>query len=274
MDLTTLRLLLRLSVTVATLAVLVGAMLFSVQMPFGRTGRGLTVIGVLGSIVAVVLLTARLAQRRHPGSGLAVMAPEILFRTAVATVKDSGTLAAAAVHRRRRRARARRVQLAATEAAADDARLAPETIIKSAEALFRLVHLARHARDPARLATLLDPALGLEEWERRLDPDRGARQPSHTEVRGGVRVDLVGLGRCAVDGVKVTVIIEAHLASRSDDDRRPADRPEKSPNIVRLCQYWTLAMRDGLWTVRTIQERAAGEHHLAEPIMTATRLTA
>jgi len=273
MDLTTLRLLLRLSVTVATLAVLVGAMLLSVQMPFGRTGRGLTVIGVLGSAVALVLVTARLAHRRHPGGGLAVMAPEVLLRTAVTAVRDTRARADAAVHHKRRRERAQRVQLAATEAAADDARLAPATIVKSAQALFHLVHLARHARDPARLATLLDPALGLDEWERRLEPDRRARR-SHTEVRGDVRVDLVGLTRCPVDGVKVTVIIEAQLASRSDDDRRRADRPEKSPDVVRLCQYWTLAMRDGLWIVRAIQERAAGEHHLAEPIMTATAASA
>lgn len=267
MDLTTLRLLLRLSITVATLAVLMGAMLFSVQMPFGRTGRGLTVIGALGSAVAVLLLSARLAHRRDPGSGLAVMAPEVLLRTAMTTVKGSGARAGAAVHRGRRRARAQRVQLAATQAAVGDARLAPGTIVKSAEALFRLVHLARQARDPARLAMLLDPALELDAWERRLDP-RSARQPSHTEVRGGVRVDLVGLSRCAADGVKVTVIIEAQLSSRSDDDRRRADRPDKPADVVSLCQYWTLAMRDGLWTVRAIQERAAGDHHLAEPIMT------
>ena len=70
--------------------------------------------------------------------------------------------------RKRRRERAARVQLAAAEAADDDAYFAPDAVKAEAAALHREIVAAWTARDRAALARQLGPDL-LAEWVRRLD---------------------------------------------------------------------------------------------------------
>ncbi|MEJ7787820.1 MAG: hypothetical protein WKF96_23705, partial [Solirubrobacteraceae bacterium] len=173
----------------------------------------------------------------------------------------------AAMHRRRRGQRVRRVELAALEAAAENDHLAPERIKRSADALFRLVYLARDARDPARLATLLGPELMLV-WERALDVYSAPGGHRRAEVLGDVQIDLVGLTRTPEEREMVIVLIEAELAVPVKDPHRARASPRDGPRIVpRLCQYWTLALCDGLWIAQAIEERAEGDRHLTEPIV-------
>lgn len=167
----------------------------------------------------------------------------------------------AAVHRAQRRGRVRRVELAALETAEDDQRLSPERVRASAEALFRLVALAWDARDPRRLGDVLDPEV-LARDDGLLTGVRLGRG-QRLEVVGEVRVEYVGFsapqgGR----GARAVVLIEATLRLHAGENRGRRAGGE----LRDLCQYWTLGLRDGLWTVLAIDERAQGSHHLDEAI--------
>lgn len=260
----------RLSVAVVTLLALVVGAVVGVELPIGRAGRGLTIFAMLGSSLAVVLLTARLVRQRQPDHPLAALAPEVVFRRAIDLARSSRARGSAAIHRRRRGGRVRRAELAAVEAAEHDSRLAPQSIRKSAEALFRLVYLAWDARDRARLATLLAPEL-LREWESLLDADEAAGVRQHVQLLGDMQIDLVGLTRTAAGGDEAIVLVEAELDVHVDDWRGNRISPRAgSPSAQRLCQYWTLALEDGPWMVHAIEERAEGERHLSEPIVART----
>jgi len=167
----------------------------------------------------------------------------------------------AAVHRAQRREHVRRVELAALEAAEDDQRLSPERVRTSAEALFRLVALAWDAHDPGRLAGLLVPEV-LAQREGLLTGVRLGRG-RRLEVVGEVRVECVGLTAPREgQGARAVVLIEATLRPHAGEHlgRRP------DGELRDLCQYWSLGLRDGLWTVLAIDERAQGSHHLDEAI--------
>jgi predicted lipid-binding transport protein (Tim44 family) len=54
-------------------------------------------------------------------------------------------------------------------------------------------------------------------------------------------------------------------------------RKEERDEDITLCEYWTLARRNGAWTVVSIEQRAEGDHHLdseivASPWSDTTRL--
>jgi predicted lipid-binding transport protein (Tim44 family) len=169
--------------------------------------------------------------------------------------------ALAAIHGARRSRRVRRVERAALEVAADDRLLSPGSVRTAAESLFRLVQLARDARDPGRLATLLGPEL-LAEFERALAEAESSGAHERREVGGDVRVEYVGFATPDADhGARAVVLIEAALRTWEDRRGRPSDGHTR-----RLCQYWTLGFRDGVWTVLAIEERVEGKHHLAEPV--------
>lgn len=154
----------------------------------------------------------------------------------------------AGIHRARRRRRVRRVETAALRAAEGNDLLSPEAVRRAAEALLRLVHLACRARDRRRLATLLGPEL-LARWQ---DPRVAGPRLPRGEPVGDVRVEYVGLDAGAHAEPRVVVLIEAALG----DPAVPR----------RLCQYWTLGVRDGLFYVLEIEEHTEGKHHLSEPI--------
>lgn len=249
---------LRLAIRVVALVVLVvGA---AAGQSYGYGARPLWLAVAVG-IPAVLLIYAELMSRRWGAKQ-----PGVLVRD---TAKRGGrrvkrTLAGvvAAVHRARRRGRVRRVELAALGAAEDGRVLAPDSIRTSAESLFRLVQLAWDARDPGRLATLLGPEL-LTEWEQRLAEVERSGRDERLEVAGDVGVECVGFTTPEPGhGARVVVLIEAALGTYTEDHN--GRRTDGYPR--RLCQYWTLGLREGLWTVFTIEERAEGKHHLAEPI--------
>ena len=158
--------------------------------------------------------------------------------------------AGAALHRARRHRRVQRVEEAASRAGEINEFLSPEGVQTGAVAVFRLVHQAWRERDDRRLAVLLGPAL-LAESEGRLS--RAFGQASSALV-GDVEIAYVGFA--TGEEPHAIVLIEAALR-----DDRSADQ-----SVRTFGQYWTLAYRQGLWTVLDIEERREGRYHLLEPI--------
>lgn len=186
----------------------------------------------------VYTLAGRRRRRRAPA----------VLTDAAATVKRRLDETVASIHRARRRRRVRRVEMAALRAAEGNELLSPEAVRRAAEALLRLVHLACRARDRRRLASLLGPDL-LARWA---DPLVADPRLPRGEPLGEVRVEYVGFDEGGREEPRVVVLIEAAL-------REPA-------GLRRLCQYWTLGVRDGLFYVLEIEEHTEGKHHLSEPI--------
>lgn len=267
MDAATLRLLFRLSLAIVVLVFSLAAIAAGVELPLGRGGRALPALALLGSVIAILLIIGRLRGRRQPGSPLASLAPVTLTRTGARRLTQAARARfSAQLHRRRRAARVREAERAALAAARDDDRLEPERITKAADALFRLVCLARNARDPKRLATLMSPEL-LAVWERALDAGSVGGAHERVQVLGDVKVDLVGLTLRSAQAATVIVLIEAELeVSPHRAGKRVADKHGPSPKQM-LCQYWTLALGEGPLTVAAIEERHEGDRHLVEPIM-------
>ena len=265
MDATSLRLLFRLSLVVVVFVFSLVSIAAGVELPIRRGGRALPVLALLGSVVAILLIVGRLRGHRQPGGPPASLSPVSLMRQARGLTQAAHTRFSAQLHRRRRAARVRRAELAALAAARDDDRLAPERIMKAAEALFRLVQLARNERDPQRLATLMSPEL-LAEWERALDAG-SVREARRVQVSGDVKVALVGLTSEQAQAATVVVLIEAELeVSTSRSGKRVTEQDGPPPKQM-LCQYWTLTLGEGPFTVHAIEERHEGAHHLIEPII-------
>lgn len=229
------RLLLRLAFAVVGLVVILAS---AASGTYAR-GRPLWLAVPLG-LVAVLVIYGRLISRRGgrtPGSAVWEAG------------KGAARRALARLRGRRRRGRVRQVELAAVEAARDDELLAPEGVRTAAEALFRLVQLTRRERDPGRLASLMGREL-LTEWERRL---ANGRPGERVEVVGDVEVEYVGFTAARADeGPRAVVLIEAELLI--DGQARA------------VCEFWTLGLRGGLWTILAIEGYREGRHQLREPI--------
>ncbi len=221
----------------------------------GESGLSTTVAFILFAVIAA-LLVAGLCGGSARG------------RSAARRVARFLAFPRSAAQRKRRAERVREVELAAAEAAEDDERFAPEALRAAAEALFRDVQRAWDARDKARLATMLGPDL-LVEWERRLADFERKRWHSRVKVPGEVRIEYVGLinreGEC---DDRAVVRIQTTLRAYVEDRRgRRIYRKGESEDTVELCQFWTLAIRNGRWILVSIEERAEGEHHLDQPIV-------
>ena len=227
------------------------------------TGLLILVVVVLLGIIAAVLWTrlrsgdssrdhrSRRAARRRGSQRVA----HFLGRVPVAP------------RRRRRLKRVRQVELAALEAAEDDERFAPEALRVAAEELFREVQRAWDERDEARLAALLGADL-LEEWEHRLADFRRKGWHSRVRVPGEVRVEYVGLTNQESEADDRAVVrIETVLRAWVDRRGGRIYRKGESGETVKLCQYWTLGIRDGLWILVSIEEGIEGEHHLDAAIV-------
>jgi predicted lipid-binding transport protein (Tim44 family) len=249
------------SAEVFAISVAVMVAVMSVDLPYGRTGRG---VGLLVGVVAIFLIIGSLTRKRDPDHPVARLAPVSLLRRGRARALRARADASAALHRRRRRTRVREVEHAALAAAADDERMAPERITAAAEALVRLVYVAWDARDRKGLATLLSAEL-LRDWNRVLDAHRVAGERHRTEVLDRVTIDLVGLTADGSHSGTAIVLIEAELRIRID--RRHGDAVERgAPIVFPLHQYWTLSLDERPMIALAIEERAAGDHHLREPI--------
>lgn len=221
------------------LAVTLGA-LASPLIALGFYTYGVVFLVLVYGIPLALFICAWLLMRRRLDGlpGLLVVARTKIERTG------------AALHRARRHRRVQRVEQAATRAAEINESLSPEAVQTGAVALFRLVHQAWRERDPRRLAALIGPEL-LAESAGRLS---GAFGETSSALAGDVETAYVGFA--TGEEPHAIVLIEAVLR-----DERAADESSRT-----LRQYWTIAYREGLWTVLDIEEHREGRYHLHEPI--------
>jgi predicted lipid-binding transport protein (Tim44 family) len=171
-------------------------------------------------------------------------------------------------YRRKLRERDQRVRTASAEAAEDDAYFASDELERHAVALFRAAQMAWDARDRAALARLVGPDL-LVEWNRRLDDFDRKGWHNRVEVIGDPAVLYVGITNREDDTEDRAVVrIQASLRTYVlDSNGRKIMRTGEKDELVALVEYWTLARRNGVWMVQSIEHKAEGDHQLDEPIV-------
>ena len=124
---------------------------------------------------------------------------------------------AGAASRRQVAQRERRVELAAAEAAEDDAAFAPEEVRSQARSLFMEIQSAWDAGDRVRLRGLVAPEL-MAEWERRLDDFDRKGWRNRVQPIGEPAIEYVGLSNRGDDRTdRVVVRIEARLRDYVED---------------------------------------------------------
>ena len=179
-----------------------------------------------------------------------------------------GQQSAGVVSRRRVAARERRVELAAAEAAEDDAAFAPERVRSQAARLFVDIQSAWDAGDRVRLGGLVAPEL-LAEWERRLDDFDRKGWRNRVRPIGEPSVEYVGLANRGEDRRdRVVVRIEARLSDYVEDAYgQRVGRVDAAGDTTRVREFWTLVKRDGRWILQSIEQGAEGAHRLREELV-------
>jgi predicted lipid-binding transport protein (Tim44 family) len=170
--------------------------------------------------------------------------------------------------RQRIQERERKVELAAAEASEDDSAFAPDVVKPAAADLFKRAQQAWDQGDRKTLSKLVGPDL-YEEWTRRLDDFDRKGWRNRVEVASAPQVDYVGLRNADADNEdRVTVLIQARLRDYVVDRHgRRLGRGDQLGDTSMVREYWTLAKRDGHWTVLSIEQGAEGEHALDEEIV-------
>lgn len=164
--------------------------------------------------------------------------------------------------------RQRRVELAAAEAAEDDAAFAPERVRSEACGLFMDIQAAWDAGDRVRLRRLGAPEL-LAEWERRLDDFARKGWRNRVQPLGEPSVEYVGLSNRGDDRAdRVVVRIDARLRDYVEDAYgQRVGRVDTAGEISHVREFWTLAKRDGHWILQSIEQGAEGSHQLTDRIV-------
>jgi predicted lipid-binding transport protein (Tim44 family) len=158
--------------------------------------------------------------------------------------------------------------LAAAEAAEDDPAFDAERLAAEAAGLFTDIQHAWDDRDHARLRTLIGGDL-LVEWERRLDDFDAKGWHSRVRLVEAPTVEYVGLvNRAADEEDRAVVRLSAPLDVWVE---RPGGvrvyKTGRDGPRVGFAEYWTLAKRDGHWTLVSIEQDSEGSHHLTEEIV-------
>ncbi|MSW84926.1 MAG: hypothetical protein F2832_09340 [Actinobacteria bacterium] len=169
--------------------------------------------------------------------------------------------------RQRLEERDTQVRRAAAEAAEDDAAFAVERVTGDVGVMFHAIQGAWDARDEDALAQLVGPDL-MVEWRRRLRDF--ARRGWHNRVRvvTGPVVRYVGLTNREDDAEdRVVVHIDATLEDYVEADGRRIMRDGTAASTVDLREFWTLAKREGRWTLVSIEQDTEGAHNLSAPLV-------
>jgi predicted lipid-binding transport protein (Tim44 family) len=168
---------------------------------------------------------------------------------------------------RHRKVRAKKVELAAEEAAEDDPAFAPAQVKAAAVELYREVQEAWSNRDRARLRQMLGADL-MVEWERRLDDFDRKGWHDITKVLQEPKVQYLGLVNRAGEGHdEVVVRIYSYLHDVVVDAAgNTVKSVTKDPDSF-VTEYWTIGRRDGHWILRSIEQDAEGLHHLNDAIV-------
>lgn len=172
--------------------------------------------------------------------------------------------------RARRGKRVRKVELAAAEAAEDDAAFSPEVVCGQAAKLFTDIQQAWTDRDRARLGEMVGAEL-MVEWNRRLDDFDRKGWRNRVTVYAGPDVEYVSLTNRADDrDDRAVVRVEATLLDVVRDQSGHEIGHDGSVTPTRrLAEYWTLGKRedDGRWMLLSIEQQAEGEHHLEDELV-------
>ena len=170
--------------------------------------------------------------------------------------------------RRRRRERVRHVELAAAEAADDDAAFAVTPVRDAADRLFRSIQAAWSVNDIATLDRLVGADL-MVEWRRRLNDFSRKGWRNVVEVLADPQVEYVGLVNREGDAAdRVVVRIEAELRDYVvERGGTRIMRKGENDEQTRLREYWTLAKRAGSWILLAVEQHAEGAHHLGAEIV-------
>ncbi|WP_372791711.1 TIM44-like domain-containing protein, partial [Paraconexibacter sp.] len=169
---------------------------------------------------------------------------------------------------RKRRARVAQVVRASAEAAEDDAYFAADVVTSQARELFVTVQHAWSENDVARLRAMVGAEL-MVEWERRLADFRKKGWRNKVDVQSGPEVEYVGIVNRDDDTEdRVCVRLTATLLDRVVTDRgQTIMRNGQSSATTQLAEYWTLAHRDGRWTLASIESDTEGVHQLDAAIV-------
>jgi predicted lipid-binding transport protein (Tim44 family) len=217
----------------------------------------LVIIGVIG----VIILNAVYTQRRR-GFG------------AAGSDWDAGggrvmTRRAAGPRRSERRKREQQVEMAAEEAAVEDAAFTPESVKTAARDLHKAIVEAWTARDRAALAKLVGPDM-MAEWNLRLDDFDRKGWHNITERLADPMIEYLGLvNREGEKEDRVTVRIEAPIRDYTvDSSGERLLRTDDTDETTTLPEFWTLGRHDdGSWFLVSIEQDAEGGHVLRDDIV-------
>ncbi|MCW3002116.1 MAG: hypothetical protein JWQ20_1414 [Conexibacter sp.] len=200
------------------------------------------------------------------GGGISVIF--ILLIVAAVLVFFVAAAIASLKYRRRRAQRVRATELAAAEAATDDADFDPETVRAATTELYHEIQRRWSANDVAGLEPLVGPDL-MVEWRRRLEDFRRKGWHNRCEPKGDPVVEYVGLvNREGEDEDRVVVRITATLDDYVVDAHGTTIlRQGESDATTTLQEWWTLHPPGERWRLLSIESEAEGRHHLLDELV-------
>lgn len=206
---------------------------------------------ILGVVILIIVVSTLLSRRK---------ALDGTWTKAGARRRDAETAEA-------RERRARQVDAAAFTAASDDPDFARELVTQQAARLFRDIQAAWDRRDVAALESMVGPEL-MVEWRRRLDDFAAKGWHNRVAVRES-SAEYVGLTNLPAEEddrvvVRVSAVCDDWVVDR---DGRVIHHTGNDTSETWVREYWTLVMRDGRWTLGSIEQDAEGEHHLTAPLI-------
>jgi predicted lipid-binding transport protein (Tim44 family) len=169
---------------------------------------------------------------------------------------------------KKRRERVARVELAAAEAAQDDAYFEPAELRGSAGALHAELFSAWNDGNRERLRERLGSDL-MVEWERRLDDFVAKGWRNECAVVGDTKIEYVGLTNRAEESEdRACVRVSGQMRDVVlDGNGRLMTRTNTDSQTVGFAEYWTLGRARGRWILLSIEQDAEGAHNLDAPIV-------
>ncbi|HEY6759501.1 MAG TPA: TIM44-like domain-containing protein [Baekduia sp.] len=171
-------------------------------------------------------------------------------------------------YRRQRAARERRTELAAAEAANDDADFDPETVRREAIALFLDVQRLWSANDVEGLERMVGPDL-MVEWRRRLEDFRRRGWCNRCEPLAEPHVEYLGLvNREGEDEDRVVVRITAPMQDYVvDAGGHVVTKKGEGDTTTTLTEWWTLHPPGERWRLLSVESEAEGRHNLTSELI-------
>jgi predicted lipid-binding transport protein (Tim44 family) len=166
-------------------------------------------------------------------------------------------------YRQRRAARVRATELAAAEAATDDADFDPEAVRVAASALFLDIQRRWSTNDVEALERLVGEDL-MVEWRRRLEDFRRKGWHNRCEPHGEPTVEYLGLVNREGEAedrivVRITAMLEDYVVDRHGNTIM---KDGETKTTTSLTEWWTLHPPGDRWRLLSIESDVEGRHHL------------